>query len=141
MLQRTTSVLIIDDDEKLLRLLKQYLERSDFSVVTESNPLTGIKLHNEHHFDIVILDLMMPQMNGFDVCREIRSAGATPVIMMSARKDSETHGMALAAGSTLFLAKPFSPLLLVEHIRSVLGRLKPNSDERGWVPGSATGNS
>jgi DNA-binding response OmpR family regulator len=119
------SVLIIDDDPKLNRLLSDFLSGFDFTVLTAVKPGEGLAKLRRHHPDIVILDVMLPEMNGFDVCKKIRRESDVPVIMLTARGEPMDRVVGLELGADDYLSKPFEPRELVARITAVLRRLKP----------------
>jgi DNA-binding response OmpR family regulator len=120
-------VLIIDDDPKLNRLLTDFLSGFGFKVRTALTPSEGLKKLHRRKPDMVILDVMLPEMNGFDVCKKIRRESEVPVIMLTARGDPMDRIVGLELGADDYLAKPFEPRELVARIQAVLRRLSPPS--------------
>ena len=120
-------VLIIDDDPKLNRLLTDFLNGFGFKVYTALTPSQGLKKLQRNKPDMVILDVMLPEMNGFDVCKKIRRESEVPVIMLTARGDPMDRIVGLELGADDYLAKPFEPRELVARIQAVLRRLSPQS--------------
>jgi DNA-binding response OmpR family regulator len=118
-------VLIIDDDHKLNRLLSTYLSEFGIQAVTATHPAEGLQKLKKHSPDIVVLDVMLPEMNGFDVCRTIRGQSNVPIIMLTARGDVADRIVGLELGADDYLAKPFEPRELVARIQSVLRRSQP----------------
>lgn len=117
------TILVIDDDEKLLEILKRYLERFEFSVITKNHSLLGIDAINNHAIDLVILDVMLPEVDGFETLRQIRKDFENlPVIMLTARGDVTDRIVGLEIGADDYLPKPFEPRELVARIQSVLRR-------------------
>ena len=116
-------VLIIDDDPKLNRLLTDFLSGFGFKVHTALTPSEGIKKLRRHKPDMLILDVMLPEMNGFDLCKKIRLDSNVPVIMLTARGDPMDRIVGLELGADDYLAKPFEPRELVARIQAVLRRL------------------
>jgi len=124
-------LLVIDDDEKLLARLKKYLERFDFIIHDRLNPLAGIDFLKENSVDLVILDVMMPDIDGFETLRRIRKEyGNLPVIMLTARGDVTDRIVGLELGSDDYLPKPFEPRELVARIQSVLRRFSGTIDQK-----------
>jgi two-component system phosphate regulon response regulator OmpR len=115
-------ILIIDDDEKLNRLLKTYLSGFGFSVTSCLHPSAGLKASQNDFPDLIILDIMLPDMDGFEVCREIRKTSSTPVIMLTARGDITDRIVGLELGADDYLPKPFEPRELLARIQTVLRR-------------------
>lgn len=117
-----TKILIIDDDEKLTQLLAKFLTDFGFMVSSAGLPSTGIKLLKEQAPDLIILDIMLPEMDGFAVCRSIRKFSRVPIIMLTARGEVMDRVVGLELGADDYLAKPFEPRELVARIHSVLRR-------------------
>ena len=106
-------ILVIDDDEKLNRLLKRFLGEFDFTVYTASDAAEGLKKVRTVSPDLIILDLMLPGMSGFDVCKRIRQTSTLPIIMLTARGDLMDKVVGLELGADDYLPKPFEPRELV----------------------------
>jgi OmpR family response regulator RpaB len=116
------SVLVIDDDRELLDLLAGYLAKHGLRVLTADAPTPGLKLLRKHKPDLVILDVMLPEMDGFEVCRVIRKESTVPVIMLTARGEVSDRVVGLELGADDYLAKPFDPRELAARIHTVLRR-------------------
>lgn len=121
MTQKT--ILIIDDDPKLNRLLTQFLTPYGFRVVSEVTPSQGLKKLHKEKPALVVLDVMLPEMSGFDVCKQIRRDSAVPIIMLTARGDPMDRIVGLELGADDYLPKPFEPRELVARIQAVLRRM------------------
>ena len=119
--------LLIDDDVKLGRLLKDFLKKSKIHLFTISNPTESLSSIEEYQPDIIILDVMMPKMNGFEVCKTFRNIQSIPIIMLSARGDSEDKIKGLDLGADDYIGKPFQPRELLARMHSLLRRV---SDEK-----------
>lgn len=119
--------LLIDDDVKLGRLLKDFLKKSNINLFIVNNPTESFSSIEECKPDIIILDVMMPKMDGFEVCKNIRKIHSIPIIMLSARGDSEDKIKGLDLGADDYIAKPFQPRELLARIHSLLRRV---SDEK-----------
>ena len=117
-----TNVLLIDDDERLAGLLNAYFQRFDLDLLSATLPSAGMKLLNEEDPDIVILDVMLPEKDGFEVCREIRRESVVPIIMLSARGEVTDRIVGLEIGADDYMPKPFEPRELVARIQNVLRR-------------------
>jgi DNA-binding response OmpR family regulator len=118
----TTRVLIIDDDERLTALLTEYLGRHGFVVNTAGHPDAGLRALKSSPPDILILDVMLPGMDGFAVCRKVREASRVPIIMLTARGDVMDRIVGLELGADDYLPKPFEPRELVARMQAVLRR-------------------
>lgn len=116
------NILIIDDDKKLNNLLKEYFQKHGFQVVTAVDPQSGMKAIRTTNPDLIILDIMLPGKNGFEVCKEIRQNYNVPIIMLTARGDVTDRIVGLEMGADDYLAKPFEPRELLARIQSVLRR-------------------
>jgi DNA-binding response OmpR family regulator len=117
-----TRVLIIDDDEKLGALLVEYLGRFGLSVRAMAHPQEGLRAFKAEPPDIVVLDVMLPGMDGFAVCRKIRETSRIPIVMLTARGDVMDRIVGLELGADDYLPKPFEPRELVARIQAVLRR-------------------
>ena len=115
-------VLVIDDDRKLRRLLTDYLNSAGFDVLTAGTADEGLRLVRTEHPAIVILDVMLPGMDGFEACRVIRRESGVPIIMLTARGDVTDRVVGLELGADDYLAKPFEPRELVARIDAILRR-------------------
>ncbi len=122
-------ILIIDDDEKLIRLLTRFLSEFGFKVSSALRPSQGLKLIRKISYDLVILDIMLPEMDGFEVCKVIRKSSTIPIIMLTARGDLTDRVVGLELGSDDYLAKPFEPRELVARINTVLRRSRSYSNQ------------
>jgi DNA-binding response OmpR family regulator len=123
-------ILVIDDDEKLNRLLKRFLADFDFTVFTATDANDGLKKVRAVSPDLIILDVMLPGMSGFDVCRRIRQSSGTPVIMLTARGDLMDKVVGLELGADDYLPKPFEPRELVARVQAVLRRARHTGADR-----------
>jgi two-component system phosphate regulon response regulator OmpR len=125
------TILIIDDDKKLNDLLKSYLAGFGFKVTSSSTPSGGLQVMADTHPDLVILDIMLPEMDGFAVCREIRKKYTTPVIMLTARGDVTDRIVGLEMGADDYLPKPFEPRELLARIQTILRRVNSQYKPEG----------
>ncbi len=125
-----STILIIDDDTKLNQLLKDFLKDFGYAVITATRPTQGLKKLKRDSPDLVILDIMLPEMDGFEVCRAIRQTSTIPIIMLTARGEITDKVVGLELGADDYLAKPFEPRELVARIQSVLRRAHQLSDNQ-----------
>src|SRR3984893_8997952 len=116
-------ILVIEDEANIVQLIRLYLEQANFTVITASDGVAGLELHAREHPDLVILDLMLPAMDGMEVCRRIRSWAATPILMLTARQGEEDRIAGLELGADDYLVKPFSPRELVSRVKAILRRV------------------
>lgn len=115
-------ILIIEDEEAIAELEKDYLELSGFEVEIENKGDTGLLRALKEDFDLFILDLMLPGMDGFEICREIRAVKDTPILMVSAKKDDIDKIRGLGLGADDYITKPFSPSELAARVKAHLNR-------------------
>lgn len=115
-------ILIIEDEVSIADLERDYLELSGFDVEIENDGSIGLKRVMEEDFSLVILDLMLPGINGFDICKQIREEKNTPIIMVSAKKDDIDKIRGLGLGADDYMTKPFSPSELVARVKAHLAR-------------------
>ncbi|MGL1902705.1 MAG: response regulator transcription factor [Fibrobacterales bacterium] len=121
-------ILLIDDDTKLADLLTEYLGQFECEVDYSETPLNGISKIKHGSYDLVILDVMMPEMNGFDVCKEVRKFSEIPIILLTARGEVTDRVLGLELGADDYLPKPFEPRELVARIDTILRRSKNSSN-------------
>ena len=115
-----SNVLVIDDDKELTELLKEFLSNYNFNVSITHNPSRGIELATDGNADLVILDIMMPEIDGFKVLRKIRAVSNIPVIMLTARGKVEDRIVGLELGADDYLGKPFEPQELLLRIKNII---------------------
>ena len=132
----STTILIIDDDEKLNKLLTEFLGDFGFKTLSAIHPEDGLKKLKHKSPDLVILDVMLPGMDGFEVCKTIRQDSSIPIIMLTARGELMDKVVGLELGADDYLPKPFEPRELVARIHSVLRRANKIDDSRPHVFGS-----
>ena len=123
-------ILVIDDEPKIVEICQDYLKASGFDVVSAGDGLNGLNVARREKPDLIVLDLMMPGMDGLDVCRSLRRDGNTPIIMLTARVEESDKLVGLELGADDYITKPFSPRELVARVRVVLRRTSgdPTSD-------------
>ncbi len=126
-------VLMIEDDEELAEILTEYLQRFNIEVASVPDPFVGLSELETRHFDIVILDLTLPGMDGLEVCEQIRKKTDIPIIISSARNDITDKIVGLEKGADDYLPKPYDPRELVARIKTILrriGRDKAQQEEK-----------
>jgi DNA-binding response OmpR family regulator len=121
-------VLLIDDDKRLHELLTTYLEQNGFTVVGAPDGQRGLAALDAEPFDVVLLDIMMPGLDGLEVCRRIRNKSRVPILMLTAKGDETDRVVGLELGADDYIAKPFGPRELVARLRAVLRRVNPSAD-------------
>ena len=117
-----SKILIVEDEESIAELEKDYLELSGFEVEIENDGEAGLKRAISEEFDLFILDLMLPGVDGFEICRQIREKKNTPILMVSAKKDDIDKIRGLGLGADDYVTKPFSPSELVARVKAHLAR-------------------
>lgn len=125
-------VLVIDDEENVCELISLYFDKAGFDVISAGDGVKGMEMIKTEHPDIVILDLMLPGMDGLEVCKEIRRTSNIPLIMLSARVDEVDRVLGLEMGADDYVTKPFSPRELLARVKAVLRRASyiPAPDEQ-----------
>ena len=119
-------IIVIEDDRAILRGLKDNLEFESYEVLTATDGEQGYRLIREHHPDLIVLDLMIPKMDGYELCRKVRSDGmAVPILMLTARSEEMDRVHGLDIGADDYVTKPFSVPELLARIRAILRRAQP----------------
>jgi len=121
-------ILLIDDDAQLADMLHEYLEKQGFDVQAAQSGEDGLELFKTMGPDLVVLDVMLPGMNGFEVLNALRQIGNTPVVMLTARGEEGDRILGLMGGADDYLPKPFNPLELSARVKAVLKRSAPDTD-------------
>ena len=116
-------VLVVDDDAKTVELVKLYLKRDGYRVLTAYDGIEALRLAREGHPDLIVLDLMLPGIDGLEICRTLRTESDVPVIMLTAKTTDQDKLVGLDLGADDYVTKPFSPRELAARVRAVLRRL------------------
>jgi DNA-binding response OmpR family regulator len=128
-----TAALLIDDDARLGALVAEYLGHNDVDVTVAADGERGLAALRKGHFDVVLLDIMLPGVDGLEVCRRIRGLpdrGHTPILMLTAKGDDVDKIVGLELGADDYLAKPFNPRELLARVRAILRRTQPPAEAR-----------
>ncbi|MGN1328847.1 MAG: response regulator transcription factor [Eubacterium sp.] len=130
-----SKILIVEDDSNILRLEKDYLEANGFEAVTAADGEAGMNEALNGDFDLIILDVMLPRINGFEICKKIRNKKNTPIIFVSAKREELDKITGLGFGADDYIVKPFSPGELVARVKAHISRYKTltNSKDRSDV--------
>jgi DNA-binding response OmpR family regulator len=120
-------ILIIEDEVNITQVIRLYMEQAGYTVLEASDGIAGLELHAREQPDLVILDLMLPGLDGMEVCRRIRNWANTPILMLTARQGEDDRVAGLEAGADDYLAKPFSPRELVSRVKAILRRTSNSS--------------
>ena len=118
----TGKIMIVDDDTNICELLRLYIEKEGFETVIANDGETALKLFETEAPDLVLLDIMLPGLDGWQVCREIRTNSRIPIIMLTARGDERDELQGFGLGVDEYVAKPFSPKILVARVEAILRR-------------------
>ena len=125
----TAKILIADDDKNICELLRMYLEKEDYSVVIAGDGEEALKKFDEETPDLILLDVMMPKLDGWQVCRELRKKSECPIIMITAKGETFDKVLGLELGADDYVVKPFEPKEIVARIKAVLRRTGKASAE------------
>ncbi|MDQ0271126.1 response regulator transcription factor [Cytobacillus purgationiresistens] len=121
-MEKDIKILVVDDEERIRRLLKMYLEREDYFIEEAEDGETALEKALENDYDIILLDLMMPGKDGIEVCKELREKKATPIIMLTAKGEEVNRVQGFEAGTDDYIVKPFSPREVVLRVKALLRR-------------------
>ncbi len=116
------TILIVDDEERIRKLIAAYLKKDNYNTMEAENGMDAIKILKENHIKLMILDVMMPVMDGWTVLNEVRKFSNIPVIMLTAKSEEEDTLLAFELGTDIYLTKPFSPKVLVANVKASLKR-------------------
>jgi DNA-binding response OmpR family regulator len=117
-------ILVVDDEARIVDIVRVYLEREGYRVISGADGNAALELARRERPDLVILDLMLPGLSGWDVCRALRAEGGPPIIMLTARGDATEKVVGLELGADDYVTKPFDPHELVARVRAVLRRAR-----------------
>jgi two-component system, OmpR family, alkaline phosphatase synthesis response regulator PhoP len=126
-------ILVVDDEPKIVKLARDYLERSGYAVLTAGDGCTALTIARREKPDLVVLDLNLPELDGLDVCRNLRRESDVPIIMLTARIDETDRLIGLELGADDYITKPFSPRELVARVRAVLRRVQGGLVSTGFI--------
>ena len=122
-MSETTNILVVDDESRMRKLVKDFLEREGFAVLEAGDGLEALDMFYEHKdIALIILDVMMPKMDGWQTCREIRKESKVPIIMLTARGEERDELQGFELGVDEYISKPFSPKILVARVEAILRR-------------------
>lgn len=126
-----TTVLIVDDESRMRKLIKDFLVKKDYIILEAENGETALEIfeENQNKINLVLLDVMMPKLDGWSVLRRIRQISNVPVIMLTARGEEQDELFGFELGVDEYITKPFSPKILVARVEAILKRLNPKKSE------------
>lgn len=122
----TNKILIVDDEKQIVEIVKAYLEREGYRTIVAYDGKSALTMARKERPNLIILDLMLPEMTGWDVCRTLRVESDVPIIMLTARDDTTDKIVGLELGADDYVSKPFDPKELVSRVRAVLRRYSAN---------------
>jgi two-component system alkaline phosphatase synthesis response regulator PhoP len=126
-------ILIVEDELHIVKLVRAYLEQAGYEVLTAVDGADGLRMARQERPDLIILDLMLPEMDGLDVCQAVRRDSNVPIIMLTARIEEVDKLLGLGLGADDYMTKPFSPRELVARVRAVLRRVEGLSPETEYL--------
>ena len=121
-------ILLVDDETNITDLAKMYLSKEGFEIITAEDGIEGLRLFRTRKPTLIVLDLMLPGLDGLEICRQVRRESIVPIIMLTARGDDVDRIVGLELGADDYLTKPFNPRELVARVKAVLRRYNPNDD-------------
>ncbi|WP_305077821.1 response regulator transcription factor [Pseudalkalibacillus hwajinpoensis] len=121
-MEKDARILVVDDEERIRKLLRMYLERENYEIEEAENGEQALEMAIEDEFDLILLDLMLPGMDGIEVCQQMREQKATPVIMLTAKGEEANRVQGFEVGADDYITKPFSPREVVLRVKALLRR-------------------
>lgn len=116
------TILVVDDEERIRRLLRMYLEKEDYNIEEAEDGETALQMALEHNYDLILLDVMLPGIDGVEVCSRLRQKKATPVIMLTAKGEEANRVQGFEVGADDYVVKPFSPREVIYRVKAILRR-------------------
>ncbi|TLS35628.1 response regulator transcription factor [Pseudalkalibacillus caeni] len=121
-MENEAKILVVDDEERIRKLLRMYLERENYEITEAENGEIALEKGMEEDFDLILLDLMLPEMDGIEVCEKLREKKATPIIMLTAKGEEANRVQGFEVGTDDYITKPFSPREVVLRVKALLRR-------------------
>ena len=128
-----TKLLVVDDEENIRAIIRKYAEFSGYSVTEAGDGMEAVRLCRDDQFDLIIMDIMMPELDGFSACREIRKFTDTPILMLSARGEEYDKIFGFEIGVDDYVVKPFSPKELMARVKAVMNRVKSSQKQEDVI--------
>ena len=122
-------ILIVDDEQRIREMIREYANPEEYDITEAADGMEALKLFKEQEFSLIILDVMMPRMDGWSVCRDIRKTSRVPVIMLTARGEEYDKLFGFELGVDDYIVKPFSPKELMARIKAIIRRSKPSIED------------
>jgi DNA-binding response OmpR family regulator len=126
-------ILVVDDEKKIVEIVRAYLEREGYQVIPAFDGKSALSIANSENPDLIVLDLMLPEISGWEVCRAIRKKSEVPIIMLTARDEVTDKIIGLEMGADDYLTKPFDPKELVSRVRAVLRRSESKGTHKSVI--------
>ncbi len=126
-------ILVVDDEKRIVDIVKAYLERDGYRVIGACDGKSGLELARREHPDLIILDLMLPEISGWDVCRTLRKESDVPIIMLTARDETSDKIVGLELGADDYVTKPFDPKELVVRVKAVIRRYRTGTEPQNLL--------
>ena len=123
------TILVADDDSQIRQILRLYLENAGFTVLDAENGVTALLLFQQSQPDLVILDIMMPVLDGLEVCKQVRKISDIPIIMLTAKDEDDDRILGLEIGADDYITKPYNPTILLLRIQNIFKRMDNNMDD------------
>ena len=133
MTKAAVKILIVEDDKNTANLVATYLQKDGFIVLLENDGEKGLQTAREKQPDLVILDLMLPGIDGLEICRRLRSESNLPILMLTAREEEIDRVLGFSLGADDYVVKPFSPRELVERVKAILRRAQPAPESKNQI--------
>ena len=131
-----SKILIVDDESRMRKLIRDFLEREGYQILEAADGIAAMDLFYENKdIDLILLDVMMPRMDGWEVCKEVRQYSKVPIVMLTARAEEQNELKGFELGVDEYIAKPFSPKILVARVGALLKRVKGDANERAISAG------
>ncbi|MBI5930047.1 MAG: response regulator transcription factor [Chloroflexi bacterium] len=124
------TILIVDDEQNIIELASMYLKKEGFQIISAGDGLTGLEMAQSENPTLIVLDLMLPALDGWEVCKKLRADSNVPILMLTARDDDIDKIVGLELGADDYMTKPFNPRELVARVKAILRRLEPRSTGR-----------
>mgnify|MGYP001156505802 CR=1 FL=1 len=121
-MDKETIILVVDDEERIRRLLRMYLEKEGYTIEEAQDGETALKMATERNYDLILLDVMLPGMDGIEVCSRLRQVKSTPVIMLTAKGEENNRVQGFESGADDYVVKPFSPREVIYRVKAILRR-------------------
>ncbi|TMN20710.1 response regulator transcription factor [Lentibacillus cibarius] len=133
-MEKNAKILVVDDEDRIRRLVKMYLEKEDFIVEEAENGKEALELALDNDYDVILLDIMMPEMDGIEVTKKLRNEKNTPIIMLTAKGEESNRVEGLEVGSDDYIVKPFSPREVVLRVKAILRRVSSHDYNEAETP-------